>query len=158
MAFCNPNAYISQLSSDDSDDFSMDCIAKLTVLGKETSKLAEEIAARREKKKSSSSTVTGTVSERDRSKKKSSQLMNFDSQEKDVTVKPMSYNEKRQLSLDIKKLPGDKVGRVVHIIQNREPLLRYSNPDEFEVDFETLKPSTLRELESYVASCLRKSN
>lgn len=53
-------------------------------------------------------------------------------------------------------LPGDKLGRVVHIIQNREPSLRDSNPDEIEIDFETLKPSTLRELENYVASCLRK--
>lgn len=44
----------------------------------------------------------------------------------------------------------------MHIIQSREPSLRDSNPDEIEIDFETLKPSTLRELESYVASCLRK--
>lgn len=51
---------------------------------------------------------------------------------------------------------GDKLGRVVHIIQFREPSLRDSNPDEIEIDFETLKPSTLRELEAYVASCLRK--
>ena len=68
----------------------------------------------------------------------------------------MSYDEKRQLSLDINKLPGDKLGRVVHIIQAREISLRDSNPDEIEIDFETLKPSTLRELETYVASCLRK--
>ncbi|XP_037914073.1 homeotic protein female sterile-like isoform X4 [Hermetia illucens] len=88
-------------------------------------------------------------------KKKPSQSMNFDSEEED-TAKPMSYDEKRQLSLDINKLPGDKLGRVVHIIQSREPSLRDSNPDEIEIDFETLKPSTLRELESYVASCLRK--
>lgn len=53
-------------------------------------------------------------------------------------------------------ISGDKLGRVVHIIQSREPSLRDSNPDEIEIDFETLKPSTLRELESYVASCLRK--
>ncbi|CAB3360095.1 Hypothetical predicted protein [Cloeon dipterum] len=71
-------------------------------------------------------------------------------------AKPMSYDEKRQLSLDINKLPGDKLGKVVHIIQSREPSLRDSNPDEIEIDFETLKPSTLRELESYVASCLKK--
>lgn len=44
----------------------------------------------------------------------------------------------------------------MHIIQTREPSLRDSNPDEIEIDFETLKPSTLRELENYVASCLRK--
>lgn len=68
----------------------------------------------------------------------------------------MSYDEKRQLSLDINKLPGDKLGRVVHIIQSREPSLKNSNPDEIEIDFETLKPSTLRELERYVSSCLRK--
>ncbi|CAH0747512.1 unnamed protein product [Diatraea saccharalis] len=78
-----------------------------------------------------------------------------DSEDEDI-AKPMSYDEKRQLSLDINKLPGDKLGKVVHIIQSREPSLRDSNPDEIEIDFETLKPSTLRELENYVASCLRK--
>ncbi|KYB25061.1 bromodomain-containing protein 3 isoform X3 [Tribolium castaneum] len=90
-------------------------------------------------------------------KKSTSQASNmgFDSEDED-NAKPMSYDEKRQLSLDINKLPGDKLGRVVHIIQSREPSLRDSNPDEIEIDFETLKPSTLRELESYVASCLRK--
>ncbi|CAK9291614.1 unnamed protein product [Gordionus sp. m RMFG-2023] len=79
----------------------------------------------------------------------------YDSDDED-NAKPMSYDEKRQLSLDINKLPGDKLGRVVHIIQSREPSLRDSNPDEIEIDFETLKPSTLRELEAYVGSCLRK--
>nr|XP_009680833.1 PREDICTED: bromodomain testis-specific protein [Struthio camelus australis] len=71
-------------------------------------------------------------------------------------AKPMNYDEKRQLSLDINKLPGDKLGKVVHIIQSREPSLRNSNPDEIEIDFETLKASTLRELEKYVAASLRK--
>ena len=51
---------------------------------------------------------------------------------------------------------GDKLGRIVLIIQSREPALKDSNPDEIEIDFETLKPSTLRELEAYVASCLKK--
>lgn len=63
--------------------------------------------------------------------------------------------EKNQL-FHFSILPGDKLGRVVHIIQNREPSLRDSNPDEMEIDFETLMPSTLRELEAYVAQCLRK--
>ncbi|XP_024080312.1 bromodomain-containing protein 3-like isoform X2 [Cimex lectularius] len=89
-------------------------------------------------------------------KKKNASLQPaIDSEDEDY-AKPMSYDEKRQLSLDINKLPGDKLGKVVHIIQSREPSLRDSNPDEIEIDFETLKPSTLRELESYVASCLRK--
>jgi len=79
----------------------------------------------------------------------------YDSDDED-NAKPMTYDEKRQLSLDINKLPGDKLGRVVHIIQSREPSLRDSNPDEIEIDFETLKPSTLRELEAYVMFCLKK--
>jgi len=53
-------------------------------------------------------------------------------------------------------LSGDKLGRIVLIIQAREPALKDSNPDEIEIDFETLKPSTLRELEAYVMSCLKK--
>jgi len=71
-------------------------------------------------------------------------------------AKPMTYDEKRQLSLDINKLPGEKLGKVVHIIKSREPSLKDSNPDEIEIDFETLKPSTLRELEHYVLCCLKK--
>merc|ERR1712241_1070553 len=74
----------------------------------------------------------------------------------ELKTTPMTYDEKRQLSLDINKLPGDKLGRVVQIIQQREPALRDSNPDEIEIDFETLKPSTLRALEHFVASSLRK--
>ena len=46
--------------------------------------------------------------------------------------------------------------QVVQIIQSREPSLRETNPDEIEIDFETLKASTLRELEKYVANCLNK--
>lgn len=72
-------------------------------------------------------------------------------------AKPMSYDEKRQLSLDINRLPGDKLGKVVHIIQSREPSLRDASPDEIEIDFETLKPSTLRELEKHVNMVLKKA-
>ncbi|XP_059214483.1 bromodomain-containing protein 3-like isoform X2 [Centropristis striata] len=68
----------------------------------------------------------------------------------------MTYEEKHQLSLDINRLPGIKLGRVVRIIQTREPSMRDTNPYEIEIDFETLKPSTLRELEQYVRACLRR--
>jgi len=78
-----------------------------------------------------------------------------ESEDESKTV-PMTYDEKRQLSLDINKLPGDKLGGVVQIIQLREPALRDSNPDEIEIDFETLKPSTLRALEEFVATSLKK--
>lgn len=38
----------------------------------------------------------------------------------------------------------------------RETSLKDTSPDEIEIDFETLKPSTLRELEKYVNQVLRK--
>ncbi|XP_053446529.1 bromodomain testis-specific protein [Nycticebus coucang] len=94
-------------------------------------------------------------SKSNQSKKRKQQVFALKPGEED-NAKPMNYDEKRQLSLDINKLPGDKLGRVVRIIQSREPSLRNSNPDEIEIDFETLKASTLRELEKYVAACLRK--
>ena len=50
-----------------------------------------------------------------------------------------------QLSLDIKKLPGDKLGKIINTIQNGEISVRDSNPDKIEIDFEILKSSTLRE-------------
>ncbi|NXK87915.1 BRDT protein, partial [Formicarius rufipectus] len=90
------------------------------------------------------------------SKKTMQQILLAHKSEDEDGAKPMNYDEKRQLSLDINKLPGDKLGKVVHIIQSREPALRNSNPDEIEIDFETLNASTLRELEKYVATCLRK--
>ncbi|XP_010146742.1 PREDICTED: bromodomain testis-specific protein [Eurypyga helias] len=90
------------------------------------------------------------------SKKTMQQVLLAHESEDEDGAKPMNYDEKRQLSLDINKLPGDKLGKVVHIIQSRESSLRNSNPDEIEIDFETLKASTLRELEKYVATCLRK--
>ncbi|XP_030625148.1 bromodomain-containing protein 3a [Chanos chanos] len=96
------------------------------------------------------STVSGT-----RQPKKGAKGPGYESDDDEGSL-PMTYDEKRQLSLDINRLPGEKLGRVVHIIQTREPSLRDSNPDEIEIDFETLKPSTLRELERYVKSCLQK--
>ncbi|XP_029606582.1 bromodomain testis-specific protein-like isoform X2 [Salmo trutta] len=80
----------------------------------------------------------------------------YESEEDEVLAVPMLYGEKRQLSLDINKLPGDKLGKVVNIIQAREASLRDANPEEMEIDFETLKPSTLRALESFVMTCFRK--
>ena len=74
--------------------------------------------------------------------------VSFDSDDEDNT-KPMSYNEKIQLSLDINKLPGIKFGKKINIIQIREISVRDSKPDEIEIDFKTVKSSTLRELENY---------
>ncbi|XP_066509562.1 bromodomain-containing protein 3-like isoform X1 [Hoplias malabaricus] len=105
-------------------------------------------------KKSSTRKPNSTSTTRQPKKGGKPSAANCESDEEEAL--PMSYDEKRQLSLDINRLPGEKLGRVVHIIQSREPSLRDSNPDEIEIDFETLKPSTLRELERYVKSCLQK--
>ena len=42
------------------------------------------------------------------------------------------------------------------IIYRREPSLRDSSPDEMEIDFEILKPSTLRELEAYINQVMKR--
>ncbi|CAF3642961.1 unnamed protein product [Rotaria sp. Silwood1] len=76
--------------------------------------------------------------------------------ENEENPKPMTYEEKRQLSLDINNLPSEKLGPVVEIIHRREPSLRDSSPDEMEIDFEMLKPSTLRELEAYVNQVIKR--
>ncbi|XP_061590407.1 bromodomain-containing protein 3-like isoform X2 [Cololabis saira] len=69
---------------------------------------------------------------------------------------PMTYEEKHQLSLEISRLPGTQLGRVVRIIKRREPSTCSSDLDEIEIDIEILKPSTLRELERYVTSYIYK--
>uniref|UniRef100_H3C2J4 Uncharacterized protein n=1 Tax=Tetraodon nigroviridis TaxID=99883 RepID=H3C2J4_TETNG len=69
---------------------------------------------------------------------------------------PLTYEEKHQLSLDINRLPGKKLGCVVQIIQTLEPSTCEANPDEIEIDFEVLKPSTLRQLQQYVKHCLHQ--
>ncbi|XP_070764468.1 bromodomain testis-specific protein [Enoplosus armatus] len=76
--------------------------------------------------------------------------------EDEVPSIPVTYQEKKQLKLDIDKLPGDKLGKLVNIIHARESCLRDSTLEEIEVDFEILKPSTLRALQRFVGACLRK--
>lgn len=72
----------------------------------------------------------------------------------DNADEPMSYEEKRLLSHNINQLQSDKLSEVLTIISSREAgLSDYSNPEEVEIDFETLKPRTLRELEAFVKSC-----
>ncbi|XP_075997672.1 bromodomain testis-specific protein [Genypterus blacodes] len=76
--------------------------------------------------------------------------------EDEVPAIPMTYQEKKQLKLDINLLPGDKLGKLVNIIQTREACRRDYNLKEMEVDIETLMPSTLRAMQRFVMACLRK--
>ena len=59
---------------------------------------------------------------------------------------PMSRDEKTQLSQDIDKLPGTMLANVIKIIQKRDNYLEDS--DDIEIDFETLQPVTLGELQA----------
>lgn len=65
----------------------------------------------------------------------------------------MTYAEKKELSHNINQLPSTKLTRVLAIISSREDELSNFNPEEVEIDFETLKPRTLRELEAFVNAC-----
>nr|XP_020662817.1 bromodomain testis-specific protein [Pogona vitticeps] len=123
---------------------------------KRSSKVKNKSGNQKKRRMKQMKKLTKKMSLNIRSKKIKQQEEAAYQSENDDNAKPMSYDEKRQLSLDINKLPGEKLGRVVCIIQSREPSLRHSNPDEIEIDFETLKASTLRELEKYVMTCLRK--
>merc|ERR1719210_1675475 len=115
----------------------------------------ESIRSRNRKKHKSDKGGKGKLKNKKSTSAVKNALAAIDSDD-ELKSTPMTYDEKRQLSLDINKLPGDKLGKVVQIIQHREPSLRDSNPDEIEIDFETLKPSTLRALEAFVTQCLRK--
>lgn len=66
----------------------------------------------------------------------------------------MSFEEKRQLSVDVNNLSPEKLGKVVEIIHNSMPnLQQQSDSDVIELDMESLDIKTLRELQKYVNEC-----
>ncbi|KAJ3598794.1 hypothetical protein NHX12_032758 [Muraenolepis orangiensis] len=75
-----------------------------------------------------------------------------------VRVGTVPYEEKKQLSLDINRLPGDRLGRLMKIIQRGEPYMQVDDRKEINVDIETLEPATLRALQAFVARCLLKQD
>ncbi|QQP38098.1 Bromodomain containing 3a, partial [Caligus rogercresseyi] len=167
----HPSGVPDGKAESDGDDSEDERERKLLQLQEQLRQMQEQMKmlveeSLKSKKKSRSNKEGGGKSLSKKSKKSSSSSSNpkgappppiVDSEDEGGSkTTPMTYDEKRKLSLDINKLPGDKLGRVVQIIQSREPALRDSNPDEIEIDFETLKPSTLRALEQFVASSLRK--
>lgn len=66
----------------------------------------------------------------------------------------MTFEEKRQLSMDVNNLSPEKLGKVVEIIHNSMPnLQQQSDSDVIELDIESLDISTLRQLQKYVNEC-----
>jgi hypothetical protein len=73
---------------------------------------------------------------------------------KDGAIRPMSFEEKRQLSMDINDLSPDKLGKVVEIIHSCMPQLRDStDSDEIELDIDSLDLKALHALAKYVKQC-----
>lgn len=71
--------------------------------------------------------------------------------------KPMTFEEKRQLSNDVNQLPPEKLFKVVEIIHDSMPNLRENaDSDVIELDVETLDVKTLRKLQRYVKECTKK--
>ncbi|XP_056259309.1 bromodomain-containing protein 3-like isoform X2 [Seriola aureovittata] len=150
-------------SSRDKSDSAEERVTRLAELQEQLKAVHEQLAAlsespvikpkkKNEKNKKKDNSKGSTYSKSD-SHFRQSWKENKDWESDDESL-PMTYDEKQQLSLDINRLPGMKLGRVVHIIQTREPSMCDTNPDEIEIDFEVLKPSTLRALQQYVKSCL----
>ncbi|KPJ15556.1 hypothetical protein RR48_09485 [Papilio machaon] len=135
-------------SDSESDDSEEERNNKVKILEKELLALQEKM---RKLVEESNNKKKAKKKVKDKQKKQTTSTTSSSTIPKANTV--TAYGTKTN---NISESLGDKLGKVVHIIQSREPSLRDSNPDEIEIDFETLKPSTLRELESYVASCLRK--
>eukprot|EP00730_Choanoeca_flexa_P003038 TRINITY_DN11268_c0_g1_i1.p1 TRINITY_DN11268_c0_g1~~TRINITY_DN11268_c0_g1_i1.p1 ORF type:complete len:1083 (+),score=298.48 TRINITY_DN11268_c0_g1_i1:69-3317(+) len=74
--------------------------------------------------------------------------------ESDGGVLPMTWDEKRLLSQNIKLLPAHELHKIVDIVKACEPSLRDTNSDEIEIDFDELQPKTLRELDRFVKDSL----
>lgn len=66
--------------------------------------------------------------------------------------KPLSFDEKRALSVKINELPGEKLTRVLQIISARLPIEQQGS-DEIEIDIDSLDTATLRELQKYCKTC-----
>ncbi|KAG7253091.1 hypothetical protein CRUP_008875, partial [Coryphaenoides rupestris] len=82
----------------------------------------------------------------------------FDSEEEEdvVPVATVSYEEQKQLILDVCRLPGARLARLVKIVQQREPHLLPADRRLVEIDVKALAPTTLRPMQAFVARCLRK--
>ncbi|CAI5506712.1 unnamed protein product [Closterium sp. Naga37s-1] len=75
----------------------------------------------------------------------------------DTKKRDMTFAEKQKLSVNLGKLPPEKLDRIVQIISERNPDLS-QNADEIELDIDSLDSETLWELERYVANCMKSKS
>ncbi|KAL3678133.1 hypothetical protein R1sor_021089 [Riccia sorocarpa] len=72
----------------------------------------------------------------------------------DAEKRPMTFEEKRKLSVALENLPPDKLERIVQIIKKRNPNVS-QNEDEIEVDIDSFDNDTLWELDRFVTYCAK---
>ncbi|KAL2641951.1 hypothetical protein R1flu_009538 [Riccia fluitans] len=72
----------------------------------------------------------------------------------DAEKRPMTFEEKRKLSVALENLPPDKLERIVQIIKKRNPNVS-QNEDEIEVDIDSFDNDTLWELDRFVTNCAK---
>jgi bromodomain-containing factor 1 len=71
--------------------------------------------------------------------------------------KPMTFEEKRQLSISVNKLAPEMSVKVLEIIRDSVPDLREdANTGTIELEIESLDTRTLRKLQQYVRECSKK--
>mmetsp|Transcript_6730 Transcript_6730/g.15536 ORF Transcript_6730/g.15536 Transcript_6730/m.15536 type:complete len:248 (+) Transcript_6730:130-873(+) len=76
-------------------------------------------------------------------------------------ARPMTYEEKKQLSLDMNQLSSKKLGKIVEIIHYKHPKLlkqNESDPEEIEIDIDQIDDATLRGLQEFVTKALTSSS
>lgn len=73
--------------------------------------------------------------------------------EDEFLSRPMSFEEKRKLSVEVNELSPERLGRVVEIIQAGMDLEAEGDSDTIELDIESLDVKTLRSLQRYVMEC-----
>lgn len=72
-------------------------------------------------------------------------------------LQTVALQERIQLKSDIQRLPSAPLGQLVKLIRNQEPTLN-SIPKDLEVDIEKVKPSSVRALQSFVATRLKENS
>jgi len=70
--------------------------------------------------------------------------------------KAMTFDEKRDLSMNIQKLSGEQTDQIIAIIRKRQATV-LADDEEIEIDIDSLDNLTLRELQRFVEDCLFKS-
>lgn len=137
------------------DDFDSDS-EKILEINRQIQALQQELNSLLMKRRSRSNSSSAGVTPRPKkpsSRPPSKSLGSAVITEEEFLTRPMSFEEKRQLSIEVNNLPPEKLGRVVEIIQAGMSLEAQGDSDVIELDIESLNVRTLRQLQRYVMEC-----